>query len=232
MTETPTSPSYERFYRQRNPWDETRRGRLWKDYTRRFGPLLAGARDRRVLDLGCADGRLVAFLREQGFTHVTGVDRDAALIGRARRYSDAEFICADATDFLRTGRRFDIVFLLNLIEHFPRDQLVEFMTLLCRALEPGGFAVVRCPNMSHIMAAGHLADDLTHCTGLTEQSLGQLAQLAGFSRTVLLDQFRMQNAKGKLKALLSWPLHHYLWWLRGGTRPTVIYRNLYAQFIK
>jgi len=39
----------------------------------------------------------------------------------------------------------------------------------------------------------------------------------------------MQNAKGKLKAVCNGVIHRCLWALRGGSKPRVFYRNLYAK---
>ncbi len=231
MTQAPYQ-DYDKFYQQRNPADSARLQRSFRAWRRQFGNVLAGGRDRSILDLGCGDGRFVAFLKQEGFNDVTGVDLTPGLIETARQQVPAEFHCGEAQEFLNTKKEhYDIIFLLNLIEHIERDKLVDFMSAVQRALKPGGFAVVRCPNMNCILAAGHLADDLTHRTGLTEQSLGQLAALAGFSRMELLNQWRMQTFKGKIKAVLSAYNHYYLWWLRGGTKPKVFYRNLYARLI-
>lgn len=229
----PSYQNYDRFYQQRNPIDAAKLQRSFHAWRRQFGPILEGNRKRAVLDVGCGDGRFAVFLLAEGFTNVTGVDLTPGLIETARQQVQAEFHCGDAQDFLCTREeRYDIIFLLNLIEHIERDKLVDFMTAVQRALRPGGFAVVRCPNMNCLLAAGHLADDLTHRTGLTEQSLGQLTDLAGFSCLELLNQWRMQTFKGKIKAILSAYHHYYLWWLRGGAKPKVFYRNLYARLVK
>ena len=223
---------YEGFYLQ----GQVRDGGLYRkharNYARQFGALLAGSRERSILDVGCANGLLAGYLKGEGFAEVVGVDVNEALAAQAREHVDGEFVAGDALAFLQGGRRFDIIFLLNVVEHIERDGLVAFMEAVRGALKEGGFAVVRTPNMSHVMAAGHLADDLTHCTGLTEQSLRQLAEAAGFGRVERLNQWRMQNFKGKVKAVLSALLHRFLWWVRGGTRPRVVYRNLYAQLFK
>jgi len=223
---------YDEFYLQGKKTDSKRYKKYQRDCDKKFGSLLQGSLQRCVLDVGCASGLLTAYLKDKGFAEVVGIDLNDKLIEQARSRVDAEFACGDALPFLKSPRRFDIIFLLNILEHIERDQLVEFMTAVQNALNPDGFAVVRTPNMNHILSAGHLAEDLTHCTGLTEQSLGQLARLAGFREVILLNQLRWQNFKGKFKAAYSWFLHKWLWWIRGGTKPTVIYRNLYAQLIK
>ncbi|MBN1845699.1 MAG: class I SAM-dependent methyltransferase [Sedimentisphaerales bacterium] len=220
---------YQAFYLRDDKGQADRYRRQVRDYRRKYGDLLAGAARASALDIGCANGMLAAFLKEQGFDQVVGIDCNAELIEQARANVEAEFHAGDALEFLRAGRQFDVIFLLNIVEHIERDRLVEFMTAVRQSLCGGGFAVVRTPNMNHLLAAGHLADDLTHFSGLTEQSLRQLAQAAGFGRTEFLDQFSMQNVKGKVKTILAWPLHKILFWLRGGSRPRLFYRNLYAR---
>jgi len=223
---------YHKFYLRDDKGQADRYRRQVRDYTKKFGALLTNAPRGSALDIGCATGMLAAFLKEQGFEQVVGVDLSAELIEQARQNVEAEFHVADAGEFLKRGWKYDVIFLLNIVEHIERDQLVEFMTAVYRSLNTGGFAIVRTPNMNNLLAAAHLADDLTHCTGLTEQSFRQLAQVAGFSKVHFLDQFRMQNFKGKVKAILNWPIHKYLFALRGGTKPTIYYRNLYVQMGK
>ena len=224
--------NYAQFYWRGGKDDTGRYRKYQRDCDKKFGPLLEGDLRRSVLDVGCADGKLVSFMKDKGFAEVVGIDLNRQLIERARENVDAEFIHGDAREILESGRHFDLIFLLNVLEHIERDRLVGFMSLVHQALKAGGFAIIRTPNMSNIMAAGHLADDLTHYTGLTEQSLQQLARTAGFGKIVMMDQFRMQNFKGKIKAVLNWGLHKWLWWLRGGTKPKVFYRNLYAKMVK
>jgi 2-polyprenyl-3-methyl-5-hydroxy-6-metoxy-1,4-benzoquinol methylase len=223
---------YHKFYLRDDKQQADRYRRQVRDYTKKFGELLTDAPRGSALDVGCATGMLAAFLKEQGFDQVVGVDLSAELIEQAQQNVQAEFHVAEAGEFLKGGRKFDVIFLLNIVEHIERDQLVEFMTSVYQSLNTGGFAIVRTPNMNNLLAAAHLADDLTHCTGLTEQSFRQLAQAAGFDTIHFLDQFRMQNFKGKVKAILNWPIHKYIFTLRGGTKPTIYYRNLYVQLQK
>ena len=223
---------YHKFYLRDEKGQADRYRRQVRDYTKKFGSLLAESPRGSAWDGGCANGMLAAFLKEQGFEQVVGVDLNAELIEQSKQNVEAEFLVADAGEFLKGGRQFDVIFLLNIVEHIERDQLVEFMTAVYQSLNAGGFAIVRTPNMNTLLAAAHLADDLTHCTGLTEQSFWQLAHAAGFTKIHFLNQFLMQNFKGKIKAILNWPIHKYLFALRGGTKTTIYYRNLYVQMGK
>lgn len=225
----PRWQNYDRFYQHGKSMGASPRRRRTGNYAKRFSDLLSGDRKRSILDVGCADGRLVAFLKRQGFTDVVGVDINEELLARARQNVDAEFVAAHASKFLKSGRQFDIIFLLNVLEHIERDNVFDFMRQIRTALQPGGFAVVVTPNMNNIMAAGNFANDITHCLPLNQHSLEQLARMAGFTDVTMLNQFRMQNPKGKAKAIFSWIIHKWLCWLRGGSKATVFYRNLYAK---
>lgn len=220
---------YEQFYLQGRSTAGGSRRRRPRNYAKRFAELLHGDCKRRILDIGCGDGMLVAYLKTLGFADVTGVDINEELLAHARENVDAEFVLADACEFLQSSQKFDIIFLLNVLEHVERDHVFDFLQRVRESLNPGGFAVVVTPNMNNITAAGNLADDITHCLGLNEQSLEQLARMTGFARVTMLNQFRMQNSSGKIKAVLSWILHKYLCWLRGGSKVKVFYRNLYAK---
>jgi len=224
---------YDEFYLRGKKSDAIEFHRQIKNYSRKFDDLLDSYSSGSVLDVGCATGMFCAYLKTKGFDTVVGIDLNEALIKEARDHVDTEFIHGDAQEFMeKSGRLFDIIFLINVVEHIERDHVVNFMKAVHSSLKSDGFAVVRVPNMNNILSAGHLADDLTHFTGLTEQSLKQLSLSAGFREVIELNQFSMQNFKGKIKAMIGWGIHKFLFWLRSGSRPKIFYRNLYAKIVK
>lgn len=223
---------YDQFYNQSQSPTAPNLRKFQRIYNKQFGPLIQGDKNRTVLDIGCANGLLCAYLVSQGYQNVIGIDLNENLINQARQHVPGEFIHGDASTFFATNRKIDIVFMLNVLEHIDRPNLVPFMTQLHDSLNDQGFVVIRTPNMNNILSAAHLADDITHCTGLTEQSIAQLAQIAGFSKTEMINQFKIQNLKGKLKSILAYPIHKFLFWLRGGSKPKVFYRNLYVKLTK
>jgi SAM-dependent methyltransferase len=86
-------------------------------------PALEFARDRRVLDIGCAEGLLSMEMARAGATHVTGVDIVADHIRVAHELCPDDFPCnffvADANVYRPRGR-FDLVLLLAIL-HKLRD---------------------------------------------------------------------------------------------------------------
>ncbi len=220
---------YDKFYLDGKNVEKTTYLRRAKGFRKKLSGLLEGSRDRKILDIGCGVGYLLFFLQSQGFKSLVGIDANEQLTSIASSNTDAKLHVGDAGEFLRRDCEvYDIIFLWNVLEHIPREQTVEFLAKLHEHLAAKGFVVIRTPNMTNILSQGHLHTDFTHCTGFTEHNLKQVAELVGFPGVEMMNQFRMQTFKGKIKAVMNWCLHKYLLWLRGGARSTVFYRNLYA----
>ncbi|MEX2627571.1 MAG: bifunctional glycosyltransferase/class I SAM-dependent methyltransferase, partial [Ilumatobacteraceae bacterium] len=116
--------------------------------TSSHGRLLARMASRapaRVLDLGCADGRFGALLRDQGHT-VVGVDV-TELDGVAERLD--HFVAGNLDDGLPAGigAGFDVVVAADVLEHTVRP--AELLAALRDVLAPDGVMLVSLPNFAH-----------------------------------------------------------------------------------
>jgi 2-polyprenyl-3-methyl-5-hydroxy-6-metoxy-1,4-benzoquinol methylase len=234
MSDSKTNqPGYEEYYLRVNPPTEANYRRKARGYQRRFDRLLSGCPVSSCLDLGCGTGMFASYLVNRGCEDVVGVDLNSALIETAQKHVEATFVVDDALHYTATcGRTFDAIFLLDLLEHIERDQVVELLTHVHAALSPGGFALVRVPNMNCIHAAGMFLGDWTHITPFTERSLEHVALRAGFTSVEHCAQFHMQNFKGKIKACINTLLGRALVWLRGGHKVSVFYKNLIVRLHK
>lgn len=96
-----------------------------------------------VLDLACHDGRWSVAAVDAGAATVAGVDRNPAVIDKARSIcerrgiSTISFTCVDAYEFLRTcSPVFDIVLCLGYFYHMPGHALMfeEFKRLAPKLL--------------------------------------------------------------------------------------------------
>jgi SAM-dependent methyltransferase len=101
---------------------------------------------RRILDLGCGNGRLLSMLREHGAAawELEGIDFSAEAVERCR----AKGFRAQATrieDFEAEDGSFDAVVMMQLIEHLhdPRAALSRVGALL----RPGGVFILETPNV-------------------------------------------------------------------------------------
>ena len=121
---------------------------------------------RRVLELGCGYGRVLAALQDEPGLELCGLDRDSELLARARNRlpESVELVPGDMCNFDLDGRRFDRI----LIPHsglycLPDDAAcVSCFAACCRHLAPGGQLVfdAYAADLFHLEADPADHDDL------------------------------------------------------------------------
>jgi SAM-dependent methyltransferase len=120
--------------------------RRWEAGKVRLYRRLVGEGPRRVLDVGCGDGRLLALFREFGPAEWTleGIEIDPEA---ARRCEAKGFRVHGGRmeDFAPGEDRFDGVVMLQLIEHV--EDPVAVCERVFAMLRPGGCFVVETPNL-------------------------------------------------------------------------------------
>jgi SAM-dependent methyltransferase len=100
---------------------------------------------RRILDLGCSNGRLGELLRLQGHT-VIGVDTEK-IDGVADRLDG--FVQADLNEGLpaEVGKDFDVVIGADVFEHLAEPG--KLLSSLPQVLAPRGVVIASIPNVAH-----------------------------------------------------------------------------------
>lgn len=153
--------------------------------------------NKRVLDVGCANGYLARVLVEHGCT-VSGVEFDRAAAEEARPVlqdlvvGDLEQL--DLATELGTGR-FDVVVFGDVLEHL-RDPL-PVLRAARELLAPDGCVVISIPNIAHGDVRLQLLQgrfdyrplgllDSTHIRFFTRDNLKALLRDAGFAATEFL----------------------------------------------
>lgn len=162
----------------------------------------------RILDVGCADGRLLDWYRQSGVgerleTHGIEMDEDAA--ERARRRGHRVVTGRFELDReLETGT-FDLILALHVIEHV--DDPEAFARRAAELLAPGGLFVVATPNWDSADArrfGGHWGGNHwpRHWTLYDERSLRDLAESIG------LEVSRVEYQPNPI--FWVWSLHSWL----------------------
>lgn len=97
-------------------------------------------RNAAILDVGCGDGRVLAFLADAGYVRLEGFDRDPAAVEAARARVNAPVTVEhDWGRFLDARpRALDLVVLKDVIYYLPRDGVVDALQTVRRAMKPGG----------------------------------------------------------------------------------------------
>jgi SAM-dependent methyltransferase len=147
----PDQRAFDRYYREMSKYEYHQREGAESEFDQRRLELIAGIiaphvtrRDARILDIGCATGRLLANLRERGFTRVVGLDPSPACATAAKRLYGIDVHTMTLADLGATDERFDVAILVGVLEHLC--DLDEAFMHLRTILNPGGLLYVEVPD--------------------------------------------------------------------------------------
>jgi len=100
-------------------------------------------KDKKIVDLGCGDGRHARLIKEMGATHVTGVDVNESMIELAKEKSvehpDLTFLVTDGRNIPVEDNSMDIVISNFVIHYFPDAK--EIFREISRVLKDNGYFV-------------------------------------------------------------------------------------------
>jgi SAM-dependent methyltransferase len=157
------------YERHASRWVDLRGGPalLEAPWLARFASLLGPGAS--VLDLGCGHGAPVgAWLLAQGFA-LTGLDRAAPLIDRARSdLPSARWLVGDLRTF-ELGRRFDGLVLWHSLFHLTGDEQLGVFPRLARHASPGA-ALLFTTGAAAGVATGSFGDEPLHHYSLSLES--------------------------------------------------------------
>lgn len=156
-------------------------------FEREFGDLLKNTvKQARILDVGCGDGSLLYWLSKTGFTNVEGVD-----LGRDQ-VKQSQKVCKKVTldsaiSFLKKNKGFDIIFMVQFLEHLPKEQVPDVLTYAFKSLNPKGNLIVSVPNVTNPFSNPHVFGSYSHFSFFTQGQLQELFRLAGFKKFLARD---------------------------------------------
>lgn len=147
-------------------------------YLANYGALLSLPSNTPILEIGSGSGSLLTFLRDLGFTNLTGVEVSESEASRCRDLG-LNVYTEDAFEFLsRADKSPKVIIMKAVLEHFPRDEGLKLLKIISEKLNGSdGILLVDVPNMDWIFASHERYMDLTHHTGFTESSLQQALRM-------------------------------------------------------
>jgi SAM-dependent methyltransferase len=159
------------------------RERVWKVLVREiFQPLVAPS--ATILDLGCGYGEFINNVRA-----TKRYAMDANPDARLKLAPDVEFIEGDSSQpWPLAAESIDVIFTSNFFEHLETKRALHATLEQARlALRPGGILIAVGPNARYI--PGAYWDFIDHHIALTDRSLVEAMEMAGFSRRLVVDRF-------------------------------------------
>ena len=182
----------DQLYRHRFSEAEARRKlAVWAEIVAFLGPWLPPG--SVVLDIACDEGY---FIR-----NVQGAERWATDIRdvSAALGDDVHFVQVNGLDLASAvpERNFDVAFMSNYLEHLPSaEAVVAQMRQVHRVLKPKGRMIVLQPNIRYV--GGAYWDFLDHKVPLTERSLAEAAETAGFEIERMIPRLLPYTTKSRL----------------------------------
>ena len=179
---------------------------IWREiaaYLQRWVP-----KDGQVLDVACDLGYFIRNIRA-GERWATDVRELESSVG-----PDVCFVRVDglALSSAVPHGAFDVAFVSNYLEHLPGpDAVIRQLAEIRTVLKPGGRLIVLQPNIRFVGAA--YWDFIDHRVALTEKSLVEAANAAGFEVEKLIQRFlpyttksRFPRSRWLVRAYLRFPL--------------------------
>lgn len=140
-------------------------------------------KDAAILDVACGGGKLLYFIKTRGYKNLFGVDISPEQIALASQVTE-NVIEEDAITFLQAHKeKYDLIIGLDIVEHFKKEAVLQFLDTCYGALRPEGRIILQTPNAESPWGLQHRYHDFTHEVGFDSVSLERLLSLAGFSKT-------------------------------------------------
>jgi SAM-dependent methyltransferase len=149
----------------------------WKGFAEMIGALVPLTPKTRWLDYGCGNGGLVRHLRANGQADAVGYDR-GWIVGQSRRHG---IPLLSEREFARCAGRFDVVTMLEVIEHVT-DPLAVLRDVR-RLLKPGGILYLTTGNArpyhANLLRWRYILPEI-HISFFEPSTLEAALKLAGF----------------------------------------------------
>ncbi|MBJ6727030.1 class I SAM-dependent methyltransferase [Geomesophilobacter sediminis] len=152
-----------------------------KQFENNYRTLFPSNLNDHVLDIGVGRGEMLTCMKTWGYKNYQGIDISPSTIEFCLSLGlECEVVQDSATWLAECDKKFALITVLDVLEHFPKDKVISFLSSLRNALSDGGKVIVQVPNMQAPDAQLHRYNDITHEVGYVEHSLHQVLVTAGF----------------------------------------------------
>ena len=151
-------------------------------YRAYFGRSLPTNPEAKILDVGCGYGAFLYFLEKEGYRNMQGVDISAEQVDAATNLGIANVYCEDLLRFVQKySNEFNCITALDVIEHFPKAEILKVLDAVHGALVPGGTFILQTPNGQSLFPGAIRYADFTHEIMFTKEGISQVLRAARFT---------------------------------------------------
>lgn len=153
-------------------------------YEWNYKKLIPEDKNLKILDIGCGLGEFLYWLKNNGYKNFRGVDVSQEMLDLCKKNvtDKVEKINTIKEYLLDKNAGYDLIVLNDVIEHLPKNEIIDDLEIIKAALKKNGQVIIKTNNLAAITGARMRYSDFTHEIGLTEYSLRQILQVAGFKQ--------------------------------------------------
>lgn len=179
--------SYVKHLEQLSTSATLKRKRDYVDYNLKTYFNIIGFKNITVLEVGPGLGEFESYLNQRQVFDIDIVDNDKSILNYvSKKYKiRKKYLIKDITLLAKHLRRYNFIFLMQVLEHLPKDKYHIILRLLYNHLEKGGFIVIVVPNANNPLGLIERYGDLQHTGSFTEQSLRDLISLSGIKNYLI-----------------------------------------------
>jgi len=139
-------------------------------------------RHAKLLDIGIGRGEMLTCMKNWGYCDYFGIDISPSTVKFCKSMGLNCSLVADSNAFLlEHPGQYDVITLIDVLEHISKCEVVSFVKALNSALKFGGILIIQVPNSQAPDAQLHRYNDITHEVGYIEHSLSQVLITAKFN---------------------------------------------------
>jgi 2-polyprenyl-3-methyl-5-hydroxy-6-metoxy-1,4-benzoquinol methylase len=140
-------------------------------------------KDAKVLDIGIGMGEMLSCYENWGYKNYLGIDISPSTVKFCKSIGLNCEVVENSGSYLKENlNTYDLITLIDVLEHIPREFVIEFLKDVRNALKENGIFIIQVPNLQAPDGQLHMYNDITHVTGYIEHSLAQVLIAAGFSK--------------------------------------------------
>lgn len=188
----------------------------------------------RVLDIGIGRGEMLTCMKNWGYQNYLGIDISPSTVKFCSSIGLNCKLVSDSEEFLLQNKQeFDVITLLDVLEHFKKENVVSFLRALKESLKPDGVLIIQVPNLQAPDGHLHRYNDITHEVGYIEHSLQQVLMASGFENISfmgfeeLIFKTPIQIIKKSLRAT-HWAFVRFLRFINANLNPKILHPVFFA----
>jgi len=211
----PPQSEFDRYYWELSKYEYAHRGGKESEDDRHRLKALADLlqpiipdRSSRILEIGCANGRLLSFLKDAGYSDVTGLDPSPGCARAAKLLYDVPVETGTVFDFHKGDRGYDFVVTLGVLEHI-RD-LKRAVQIIRDVTVDTGRVFVGVPDASNLITqqdAPFQEFSTEHINFFSPRSLQYSMEACGFG-TISCASVKLELHRGVLTPTVCGVFEH------------------------